>query len=119
MGARNSNLGKAPIFRKTFFDLWGKSLPKNAAHSLMHSHLSPLSRFWSYCAFPSHDFVDFLIFPMAGKSFWKAQWLGSLLDGFGVVYPHYQLGQTVFMLQSEWEKRPMIYGVFVESVFPT
>ena len=57
--------------------------------------------------------------PWLGSHFWKAQWLGPLLDGFSVVYPHYHLGQTVFVLHNEWEKRTMIYGVFVESIFPT
>ena len=47
--------GEAPIFGKTFFDLWGKSLPKNIAHSLMQSRPPLHSRFWA----PMHSHTHF------------------------------------------------------------
>ena len=39
--------------------------------------------------FPIHVFVGSGFFPCMGSRLDKAQWLGSLYDGFVVVYPHY------------------------------
>ena len=87
---------KPLVFGKHDFELWGKLLPKNDSHSLMHGGgcLSP--RFWSSwhfaftffifltifsdsselsqearasCVYPSTILVVYLIFPMDGRSF--------------------------------------------------
>ena len=60
---------KPSVFGKHNFDLWGKLLPKNAAHSLMHRRFCLPYVFGA----PGHyhsRFCSFLcFFPMAGKLF--------------------------------------------------
>ena len=38
--------------------------------------------------FPIHIFAGYRVFPRLGSRLGKAQWLGSLFEGFVVVHPH-------------------------------
>ena len=78
--------GETPIFGKMIFDLWGKLLPKNAAHSLMHPC------FWSSREL-SFTFLQFPVFFPHGWEFvllivsgwdlcWSFLWLFSSLPGW-------------------------------------
>ena len=119
MGVRNLNLGKHPFLGKRFLTYWASYFPKMLPiPSCIHVFL--LSHVFGAVGYSPFTFLQFPVFsPWLGSCFPNIQSLGSLLGVFVVVSLITRLGKNIFGLHNELEKRPMIFGCWMNLFLPT
>ena len=107
----NSNLGNHPFLEKVFLASWASKCLEMPSQAIRHPCVFlPHAARVSWGILP-HVFVFIFIFPWLGIRFGSAQWLGSSLGIFVVVFLIVVAGKFCFVMFSECAVAIHVLGV--------